>query len=771
MINLNLIIRSLIRQKFNTGIIIVSLAIGMACINLIGLFINREINTDGFHKNSSQIYALYCDDPWGDGNRMNQCREGSAEYICNNFSEVEEFCRMKNATSPKVIVNNEAYFDRPKIIAASANFFSFFSYQLLTNNPKTALESENNLVISEALAKKYFGTSDPVGKPITLSNNDKENQMVVTGVFRKPKANTQINFDMVRLAEDGDSRCYVQLSASANPQELEALFKANKASIPVIHGGTPGQYYLSTLKNTYFDSSRRAGMEASRDKTDLWIALVIGLMILGIACFNYLGLLNNKLQEKTREYAIRKVNGGSKRAFVFSFMMESLIVTGISFVLSILIMFRIAPFFNELTSTNISATLIVQPIQMLMYLSVIGLILLITLLFVLYHIRSKFNIEVLKPSSSRAGKRVQLPAFNIFQMTGTVALIVCSIIIIKQINYITNKPIGLDKEVIEVKIPGSHAQTASVFKDELLKNASIKAVSRSGSSPVLEHFLLLLKYEQNGKEKQYTPAGFSGDENYISTLGIKLIEGKGFTGNPSSDKNKILINQSMLKLFPDMNLMGMGLPGMRDRIVAGVVKDFHYSNLKSFVEPAFIGFDANGRHLMVKASENQTEQAHAVIAQTWAKLIPDYPLNTETIGDRYNWMHRENKNYILVIGACCCISIFLSMIGLFAISYQSSQYRTKEIGIRKVNGAKISEVMTMLNRDFVKWVVIAIVIATPIAWYAMHLWLENFAYKTNLSWWIFALAGLLALGIALLTVSWQSWKAATRNPVEALRYE
>ena len=201
------------------------------------------------------------------------------------------------------------------------------------------------------------------------------------------------------------------------------------------------------------------------------------------------------------------------------------------------------------------------------------------------------------------------------------------------------------------------------------------------------------------------------------------------------------------------------------------MKDFQYLSLKSFVEPASISYDPTGYHLIVKPSKNQIAQAHQVIAQTWKKLIPDYPLDMETVGDQYEWLHRENKNYLQLIGACCFISIFLSMIGLFAISYQSSRYRTKEIGIRKVNGAKISEVMVMLNKDSVKWVAIAFVIATPIAYYAMNKWLEDFAYKTELSWWIFALAGLLALVIAMLTVSWQSWKAATRNPVEALRYE
>jgi len=238
-----------------------------------------------------------------------------------------------------------------------------------------------------------------------------------------------------------------------------------------------------------------------------------------------------------------------------------------------------------------------------------------------------------------------------------------------------------------------------------------------------------------------------------------------------ADNQKFLINESLARLFPGQNLIGTRLAGFEKRIVTGIVKDFHYASLKSLVEPACIYYSPPCYHLIVKPSKNQIPQSHNTIAQTWKKLIPDYPLDMESIGDQYEWLHRENKNYLQLIGACCFISIFLSMIGLFAISYQSSRYRTKEIGIRKVNGAKISEVLVMLNKDFVKWVAIAFVIATPIAWYAMNKWLENFAYKTELSWWIFALAGLLAVGIALLTVSWQSWKAATRNPIEALRYE
>jgi putative ABC transport system permease protein len=771
MSKIKIILRGILRQKLNSGVIIISLSIGIACLNMITMFISHELKTDSFQKNKNRIYALKCDDPWIENGKMYQCRFGSAEYMKTNFAEVEDYCRLGAAGAQKVVVNSETYFDHPGMIAASRNFFDFFSYELLTNNPETSLEVENDLVISDDLSRKYFGSDNPIGKVITIVNGDKEEKMVVKGIFRKPLENSQIKFDMVRLIKEGDSRCYVRIASGVNFKEVEKLFEEQKARIPSINAGTPGQYYLVPLQKVYFDTSRHVSYEVSRDIKDLWIALIIGLIIFSVASFNYLGLVNNNLIEKGKTYAIQRMHGGSKFGFTIDFMSESLLVICISFILSLFLMLLMTPFFNELTSTFISADYIFQARQILILCSIIAVLLFFTFLFVVSRIRINVNFNMLRPGGFKTGRRLQLPAFNIFQLASSLVLIVFSIIILKQTNYISEKPIGLDKKVIEVKIPGQYANKVSVFKEELESNSSISQVSISGASPVLEHFLVLLRYKQNGADKEYVPAGFSGDRNYISTLGIQIVEGVGFSGNEVTDKNKCLINESLARLFPGQNLIGSGLPGMEDKIVAGIVSDFNYSSLKSLIEPAFISFNQKGLHLMVKPAENQVAQARTAISNTWKQLIPDYPLNEESIGDRYEWLHQENRNYIKLIGACCIISMFLAMIGLFAISVQSSRYRTKEIGIRKVNGAKVSEVMVMLNSDFVKWVVIAFIIATPVSWYMMHKWLESFAYKTSLSWWIFALSGLLALGVAMMTVSWQSWRVATRNPVEALRYE
>jgi putative ABC transport system permease protein len=338
-------------------------------------------------------------------------------------------------------------------------------------------------------------------------------------------------------------------------------------------------------------------------------------------------------------------------------------------------------------------------------------------------------------------------------------------------NFITKKPIGLDKEVIEIKIPSQYKDKAGVFKDELLKGSSVNSVSVVGASPLLEHFLVALKYKEDGVEKEYSPAGFSGDENYLNVLGIDLVDGTGFSEILSANSKKCLVNQSFANLFPNQNLIGKGIPGMEDMIVTGIVKDFNYFDLKSRIEPAFISFDNKGGHLLVKASENQTQAARKAISDTWQKLIPDYPLNIESVGDRFEWYHRRNLNFKRLIGSCSVINLFLSMIGLFAVSYQKTRSRTKEIGIRKINGATITAILAIINKDFIRWTLIAFIIAVPAAWLAMSRWLEGYAYKTEVKWWIYVLSGIIVMIISMLTVSWQSWRVATRNPVESLRYE
>ncbi len=767
----NQIIRGFIRNPLNSLIILVSLAIGMACTNIIILFISRELSTDNFQENRDHIYQLKCDDPFNRGVQMSNCRKGGAEYIRENFPQVEDFCRIRYGRAQKVEAGNQIYNDNLSVFETSANFFNIFSYRLLTNNANTVLATKDDIAISEELAQKYFGENLPVGRILTIINGNSKTDFFVKGIFRKPFENTQFQFDIVKLAEDTERYAFLLLKKNADPVGLEKLLAEAKDKIPVFQDGTPGKYYLKSFKETYFDTSEYSLLGNKRDKSDIRIAMIIGLMIICVASVNYLGLINNKLYDKSPEFYIRRINGGSRTRIIADFMIENLIIIVIAFLLSLEIISWIIPLFNDLTGSSIDVTYLTRPYSFMIMLSVVLFLLLATLLFTVNKLNKQTTSSTHKVTMDKGREIVKIPAFNIFQLIVTIVLLICSVTILKQISYITNKEIGINKDVIEVKIPENYSGQTGVFKEELLKYSSVASISVTTASPLLEWILASFHYTENGEDKQYSPKIFRGDENFISTLGLSLTIGRDFSGNINSDKNNCIINESFAGYFSGRNLIGEKLPGYENLTVIGIVKDFNCSGLKDAISPGVIIFDNSGSHLLVKPSAGQLLSVRNSISEIWQKLIPDLPLNIESVKERYEWYHRSDTNFAKLIVSCCLISLFLSMIGLFAISFHSCRKRTKEIGIRKINGATIFGVLTLLNRDFLRWLIFAFVIASPIAWYIMHKWLQGFAYRTELSWLIFALAGIFALVTAIVTVSWQSWRVATRNPVEALRYE
>jgi putative ABC transport system permease protein len=769
--NLKQILRSLFKDRLNTSVAIVSIALGLTGFNLVSIFLSREFGTDRFHEKKDQIYALNCDDPWMPGKKIYYCKFGSAEYMKSNFSKVEDYCRIKNSGSQKIIVNNETYTDQPPIISVSANFFSFFSYKLISGDKTEVLTSNNSIVISDELANRYFGSVNPIGSVIKILNSDKTEEMVVSGVFKKQSQNSQLRFEIVRLIGDSDSRSYIRIAKNAGKEEIEKLLFDNKEAIPVINVGTPVPYYLVPLKDAYFDTARGSAVEVSRNKKDLWVALIIGILIFSIAIFNYLEILANRFLLKIREFKIRQINGCSRGTILFGFMVENMIIIIISFLVSYYLMIELTPFFNKLTGSNFTNQSFLHPDIFLILLVGISILLIVTLIFAGFLVFSEVKDSFFKVESSRQIRRIQIPELHMFQICSSIALIICSIIIVRQMKYIKDKPIGIDKNVIELKIPSQFADKALVFKNELLSYSSIKSISVVGASPLLEHFLVSLNYKQDGVEKQYVPAGFTGDENFIKVLDLKLIEGENFYDSQKTGTKNCVVNKTFAKYFAGRDLIGKGMPGMEDMIITGVVADFHYSDLKSFVEPAFISYSKKGSHLLVKPAENQTAEARDKIIQVWKEILPDFPVDIESIGERYDWYHRENENYLELIISCSLISIFLSMIGLFAVSYQKARSRTKEIGIRKINGANVISILGLLNKDLARWILIASVIAIPLTWVFMSDWLKGYAYKIDMSWWLFALGVIIVTLITIITVSWQSWRAALKNPVEALRYE
>ncbi|MDA3868204.1 MAG: ABC transporter permease, partial [Salinivirgaceae bacterium] len=585
MINIKTIFRGFNRNRLNTSVIVISMAVGMACFFLIALFIQREFSSDDFNPDKTRTFALQCDDPFGSGRgKMMHCREGSVEYMHDNLVGIESFCRLWHIRGKRIVANRNVYYDSPTILSASSNFFEFFHYNLISNNPKNVLVTENDIAISKDLALKYFGETLPIGKTLKTGSGEDEKEFFVSGVFEKPLETTQINFDMVTLFNGKDSRCYVKLDSPESKQKLEEDFESLKAEIPSINDGTPGQHYLQAMDDAYFSSSRKARFEASRDKTDLWVAIAIAFLIMGIAVFNYLNLIRNRLNDNIKNYTINRIQGASNKDLVRLFMYEIVGMLSISFILGVVLMRVVLPFFNELLSTNISVRIFTQFKSLLLFILFLSVLAGISYLFALIHIRTQLTTTNIKGNAQTPRRR--LPAMNVIQLASMIILVICSSIVVKQIQFINNKEIGLDKNVIEVRVPPSYKDKTSVFKEELTTNPNIRNLSLTTASPLLEHWVVILNYKEDGAEKKYYPCGFTGDANYITTLGIKIREGENFSGNPDTDKRKCLINKSLADLFPNRELIGHPMPGNEETTIIGIVEDFHFSSLKRVVEPA-----------------------------------------------------------------------------------------------------------------------------------------------------------------------------------------
>ncbi|MCU4156527.1 ABC transporter permease [Carboxylicivirga sp. A043] len=767
--------RNILNNRFSTIIILISLSVGITCMCLVGVFVQRELATDGFHKYSDRIYALSCDDPFAPGSRMYFAREGAARYMQDNFEQVEDYCLVKSTITNRVFVDNNSFFDKPNTLSVSPNFFDFFSYQLVAGQSDKVLETENNVVLSEQLAEKYFGSASPLGQVIELeelmrpTKEAVKKQYVVTGVFRKPLANSHLQFDIITMMESGDSRAFIRLARDVERTEMEALLAANKEHIPVIHAGTQGTYYLESLSSNYFTHQRHSDAEITRDITDVYIALAIGIIIFLISIINYLSLLDNLLKMRERSFVIRRINGSSIGANISMMMQEVLLLVGVSMLLSGVIITLSLPFFNQLMHASISLDFMLHLNQVALVSIVFIVLLVISFVYVIISFKSSGIIN-LQALDKKKRNYAQFPVFRVFQIASSIVLIIASFTILKQLVYLNNKSLGLDKNVIVLTIPSKYYEQIDVFKQKLKSHACIKHVAGASSTPLMGHWMVKFHYSEGGKDKSYTPCGFSGDAEFVETLDLNLLAGKGFNVDGISNKEKCLINESLLKLFPNQDLLGEKLPGS-DKEVVGIVKDFHYSNLMNFVGPAIIEYRDSHNHLLVKADVRKWNEANLLISKIWQEVIHDYPLDKLSLNERYNIIHAENKSFINLIAVCCFISIFLSMIGLFTTSLQMSLVRTKEIGIRKVNGATVMEVISLLTKGYSKWVVAAFIVAAPLGYYYMTSWLQKFAYQTELSWWIFIAAGMLAYIITMLTVAWQSFKVASQNPIKALRYE
>jgi len=774
--NLKLAIRNLAKNRVYSFLIIGGFAIGFAAFILIGLFYRTETGVNHNFANHKQIYRIY-------DVKMNRCNLNWDLFpvLRNDYAEVEDACPVDYSTGLLFTVKNDLAHTNTEInhlVATTNNFFSIFSVSMIETMAGKPFADKESVVISRSVAERLFGKQNPLGQELNVNNYFLG---TVSGIFDELPANSSFRADVILNSENEKFRMSNTVSNGKHYNPVNLIVMLKKGTDPEAFAGELNKsetlravdtdsLALQSLDNIYLSKLTIKSRHAKGNPGILKIFLAIAVLILILSSINYLNYSISMQYAKLRETGISRTNGaGWKDLIGYTFVEVGLGIL-ISVILSFLITLVALPYsellFGKLLPVSWRDWIAVFPY----FSGAVIFVILINSLAPIY-ILSKFRItEFLsgfkgKQNRKQTGKQAML----IFQLTTSIALIAIVLVIFRQLSFVKHSDLGFDREMlIRIDIPYKFEKTETL-RQEIASLSFVKGTSVSSGCPgMINH-----KYGSNTDGRSFDINCIPVGDHYIETMGIELTEGRDFL---QSELNKAcLINEEALKQFGWDSFEGkeyeVGEEGGYK--VVGIVKDFKFEPYHQAVEPLALLYTGatGGNVLSVRLSPGNTGEFIGQIGQIWETVSPYEPLNFMFYDDFFQSMYEKEEKLAGSITLFALIAIALTCMGILGQIFMICLNRVKEIGIRKINGARVSEILAMLNKDFVKWVVIAFVLATPVAWYAMNQWLENFAYKTELSWWIFALAGLLALGIALLTVSWQSWKAATRNPVEALKYE
>lgn len=788
--------RNLRRNKVYSFINIAGLSLGLACAMLIMLYVKDEISYDRFHKGIGQVYrvvnkSIKPDGSVGSINGFSGYFQGPK--FAANIPEIRSFVRyqqnnldLKTGTEVK---SQEVFY-------ADSSFFSAFSFPLLNGNPKTALKEPNAVVISEDMAKREFGTKDALGKTLLFRNEEKFDSYIVSGVAKKCPQNSSIKFDVlmpIKVSKEDEANnenwfnffmnTFVVLNPGADIKAVEAKMKnvyetdaaaTIKMMAEKYDFKDKAVYFLQPFLDMHLNKELGAdnGLVDSSNPTYSYILSGIAIFILLIACINFINLTVARSVKRAKEIGIRKVVGGERKQLIMQFLGESFILCLFAFILAIGIVQLILPVFNTLSNKALS-------LSYLLDIKLIGgyiLLFLLTGLLAGFYpalVLSKYNpVQTLYSRFILAGKNYLQKSLVVLQFVLSSFLIIATITIFFQFNYLTTQKTGYDDtNLVTVEKWGMKRNEAFLFKNELLKNPGIIAVAPKnagmwGTSARVN----------SDKEIQFTYETI--DESYLPLLKLQIVQGRNFSPDfPSDSTHSVLVNESFAKKAGWKNPIGQEVNFWYNNnekyTVIGVVKDYHYQSLTQKIGlQLFTMKPGNGfGKMFIKIKPGSETASLHYIEKTFKNLFPISPYSYKFV-DQENLKSYEAENkwkQIMLFSAI--LTIFISCIGLFGLSVLAAEKRTKEIGIRKVLGASVSGVATILSKDFLKLVIISLLVAIPLSWIAANKWLENYPYRITLSWWMFAFAGILVVMIALITVSFQAIKAAMGNPVKALRTE
>ena len=778
-------LRNIKSSKLYSALNIIGLAVGLASFILIALYVQFELSFDKYHKNADRIYRVV-----REGKTFTPAPLGPA--LNENFPEVEAVTRI--IQNKNMLISHEKnHFIEEEFYWAGPEIFNTFTIPFLVGDPKTALKDPFSIVLSQKTAKKYFGNEDPLGKILVVNN---QTNFTVTGVFSDIPANSHFIMDVIVPYKDyfqihgGDithwganfSCTYFLLKEGLDPKILEGKIHPviekplyEKYGYPKPY---PQMYFLQPITEIHLYSHRMQEISINNDIKYIYLFSSIAFLILFIACINYMNLATARSFRRGKEVGMRKVVGAQRKQLVLQFLGESVTMTILALILSILIILLILPAFNNLVERSLSFDPLSNP-QLF-----IGLIFIVVFVGLFAGSYPAISVSGFKPitvlsgvfTRSSKGKKLR-NGLVLFQFSITIILFISTLTIKKQLNFIKNVDVGYNKEQIITLSTRDRAvsQNIDAIKTELLQYPDVSAVSTSARLPNDIETFISRNLNKNKPDELITIFYNSADYDYIDLYDIEIVEGRNFSRDFASDANGVyLINEAAVKATEWESPIGMTFTpwdGWAGEIV-GVMKDFHFHSLHSPVDPLFIYLNPRAvSKISIKINPSNIPTTIDYVKSVMKKFSPNYPFEYSFFDEVFDKAYHTEQRIMNIFSSFAFLAIIIACLGLFGLSTYAVEQRTKEIGIRKVVGASIPGIVILLSKEFTKWVLIANIIAWPAAYVFMKNWLQDFVYRINLGWQIFTLSAILALVISLITVSYQSIKAALANPIESLKYE
>jgi putative ABC transport system permease protein len=798
--------RTFLKSKGYSFINIAGLAVGLSACLLIGLYVKHELSYDRFHEKASRIYRVNMECKFGE-NHMHLAVANPlfGETARIEVQQVEQSTRLHWYGSFLVKKGNENIREG-NVAWADSTLFDVFTLPMIWGDPKTALKEPNSIVITESVARKYFDRTDVVGETLTIDNTQSRK---ITGVIKDLPSNMHFQFtSFLPLIEEKSAlydtwagsqnwNTYLLLKEGANVEEVVQLLNKmedrhlgpqlqkviGKSIDEFKRDGNFFKVSLIAVPDIHLQSQRIGELNGSGNIQYVYMFSAIAACILFIAIINFMNLATARSANRAREVGMRKVMGSMKGALVGQFITESVLTCAAAMLLAIVITVAIFPFFNELTGKPIDPSILLTP-QL-----IVGLVTLTLVVGVLsgsypaFYLSAFQPVSVLKGTQNSGGKRsVFRNVLVVFQFSASVFLIAGTLIVLRQLQYIQQKDLGYNREqLLIINNTDKLENRRDALKTSLLQVPGVEKTTVTGFLPV--------NYYRNNDSFFTSPSlelkdaismqKWTIDEDYLETMGMQLLEGRNFSKEIAADSGSVILNESAAKFIGNRDLLEQKLyrivddnsKVLKEYRVIGIVKDFNFSSLREPVKPLAFIFGSDDGAMTVRIQGSDITRTVSAIEDKWKSVVSDLPFEYSFMDADFDQLYKGERQSGKLITYFASLSILISCLGLFGLATFMAEQRTKEIGIRKVMGASVPIITALLSKDFLKLVLIAVAIAIPVAWYFTDKWLQAFAYHINLEWWIFAVASVIGLIVALMTVSVQAIRAAVQNPVNSLRSE